>query len=145
MKFAPLTLFSTVLAVVSTSLAQNTVIGSPLQGASVSAGSNFTVRIDRPDTLSGSEEVAVVIGLWSCGNNPCPGPTNILGSILYNGPYKPQFSDPSDGLPPHENFTVAIPSGFTQGRAQLGVVHVALGGAGLAPFMQTMNSTVNIV
>jgi hypothetical protein len=144
MKFAPTT-FVTLLAAASTSLAQNVVIGAPTMGSSVTAGSSFTARVDRPDTLSGSEEVAVVIGLWSCGNNPCPGPSNIMGTILYKGAYNPQFSEPSDGLPPHENFSVAIPATFTKGRAQLGVVHVALGGAGLAPFMQTLNTTVNVV
>ncbi|KAF5383928.1 hypothetical protein D9757_007404 [Collybiopsis confluens] len=144
MKFAPTTLL-TLLTAVSTSFAQNVVIGAPAMGSSVTAGSNLTVRVDRPDTLSGSEEVAVVVGLWSCGDNACPGPSSVLGTILYNGPFKPQFSEPSNGLPPHENFSVAIPATFTKGRAQFGVVHVALGGAGLAPFMQTLNTTVNVV
>ncbi|KAJ3752123.1 hypothetical protein EV360DRAFT_55776 [Lentinula raphanica] len=126
-------------------LAQNVFIGSPTTDATVSAGSNFSVRIDRPDTLTGSIEVAIVMGIWPCGSLPCPGPSNILGTILYNGPFDPQFSVPSNSLPPHENFTVTIPEGFTKGQTQLGVMHVSLIGAGLAPFLETLNTTLTIV
>ncbi|KAF9072346.1 hypothetical protein BDP27DRAFT_1382179 [Rhodocollybia butyracea] len=139
-----LPLFTTVLALTSASVAQNVAVGSPADGTSVPAGSNMTVRIDRPDSLSASEEVAVVMGLWSCGANPCPGPANVMGTILYNGPFNPQFSTPQNALPPHQNFTVAIPASFPKGPAQLGVAHVALIGAGLAPFMQTLNQTIVI-
>ncbi|KAJ4491512.1 hypothetical protein C8J55DRAFT_282245 [Lentinula edodes] len=126
-------------------LAQNVFIGQPADGSTISAGSNLTVRIDRPDTLSGSTEVALVMGIWPCNNFPCPGPSNIIGTILYNGPYKPQFSVPSNSLPPHENFTVSIPEGFVKGVTQFGVAHVALIGAGQAPFLETLNATLVIV
>ncbi|KAF9485771.1 hypothetical protein BDN70DRAFT_847172 [Pholiota conissans] len=74
---------------IGSALAQTVAIGFPFDGASVKAGKNITVEIDRPDTLSGSTEVAVVLGLVSCPNSACPPPGEILGSILYNGPYNP--------------------------------------------------------
>ncbi|KAJ3747135.1 hypothetical protein DFH05DRAFT_1478630 [Lentinula detonsa] len=135
----------TFLALTHAVLAQNVFIGLPADETSVSAGSNVTVRIDRPDTLSGSTEVALVMGIWPCGSFACPGPANVLGTILYNGPFNPQFSSPSDSLPPHENFTVSIPEEFVKGRTQLGVMHVSLVGAGLAPFLETLNTTLMII
>ncbi|KAJ4482014.1 hypothetical protein J3R30DRAFT_3699343 [Lentinula aciculospora] len=137
--------FITLLAFTQTVLAQNVIVGLPTDESTVPAGSNLTVRIDRPDTLSGSTEVALVMGISPCGSLPCPGPSNILGTILYNGPFNPQFSIPSNSLPPHENFTVSIPEGFVKGRTQFGVLHVSLIGAGLAPFLETLNTTLMIV
>ncbi|KAJ3855997.1 hypothetical protein EV368DRAFT_33429 [Lentinula lateritia] len=131
------------VALTHIALAQNVFIGHPANGSTISAGSNLTVRIDRPDTLSSSTEVALVMGMWPCNDLPCPGPSNIIGTILYNGPYKPQFS--LNSLPPHENFTVSIPEGFVKGVTQFGVAHIALIGAGQAPFLETLNATLVIV
>lgn len=144
-------LFS-LLAITTTSvLAQSANIGAPADMTEVSAGSNFTVMIDRPvrpnipiiihgtsqlqsqDTLTGSTEVALVIALLSCASNPCPGPSEELGTVLYDGPFDPQFTtEPgTSSLPPHENFTLTIPSTFTKGQAQLGVAHFFLLGVSL--------------
>jgi hypothetical protein len=73
-------------------------------------------------TLSGSQDVSVVIGLQSCPTSPCAAPDSIMGDILFVGPYTP---DPN-GSPPSQTFTVNIPAGMQKGRAQLGVVHFAL-------------------
>ena len=80
------------------------------------------------NSLSGSEEVAVVIGLQSCPNCPCLLPADFMGAILYNGPFNPQYHE--QYLPPYENFTVTVPSLTSTGTAQIGVAHVALIGVG---------------
>ncbi|KAF8956514.1 hypothetical protein BDZ97DRAFT_1592478, partial [Flammula alnicola] len=130
---------------VGSALTQRIAIGYPSDGTSVAAGSNVTVEIDRPDTLSGSTEVAVVIAVNSCHNTTCIPPNDILGSILYNGPYNPQFQPSAPASkPPHQNFTVTIPPAVAKGRAQLAVFHVSLIGAGPEPFTETQNITLNI-
>ncbi|KAJ7653161.1 hypothetical protein DFH06DRAFT_1204857 [Mycena polygramma] len=147
MKFFSVAL-SAILA--TTAYAQSVAIGAPADGTTVQPGSNITVEIDRPDTLSGSTEVAVVIGFWVCGESPasvCPPPSDVLGSILYNGPYDPQFRNNGTppNKPPYQNFTVTIPSTAQSGKAQLGVAHLSLIGAGQFPFLETRNITLNVV
>jgi len=58
------------------------------------------------NSLTGSEEVAIVIAINSC-TTTCPSPMNVLGEVLYNGLYKPQLTATSYG----ENFI-----GFDWGR-----------------------------
>ncbi len=59
---------------------------------------------------------------------PCFPPADDLGTILFNGPFNPQF----ENLPPlfvqHENYTVTVPASLPTGPAQLSVFHVALVG-----------------
>ena len=59
---------------------------------------------------------------------PCFPPADALGTILFNGPFNPQF----ENLPPlfvqHENYTVTVPASLPTGPAQLSVFHVALVG-----------------
>ncbi|KAJ6461078.1 hypothetical protein C8R45DRAFT_879278 [Mycena sanguinolenta] len=133
----------------ATALAQSVQIGAPAAGTTVSAGSNITVEIDRPDSLTASAEVAIVIGFLPCGGfaSGCPPPSETLGTVLYNGPYDPEFSAPVGGVnkPPHQNFTVTIPSSASPGPAQLGVVHVALVGLSETPLFETLNITLNVV
>ncbi|KAK7444003.1 hypothetical protein VKT23_015400 [Stygiomarasmius scandens] len=128
-------------------LAQRANIGSPTNSAVIPAGSNMTIRVDRPDSLSGSKEVAIVMGLVFCPNPefPCSPPEDGMGFILYDGSFNPQFSVPSGPLPPHENFTVSIPNTTAKGNAQLQFLHVSLIGAGLAPFLETSSVNVTIV
>ncbi|KAF8219087.1 hypothetical protein L208DRAFT_1373683 [Tricholoma matsutake] len=132
---------SSIFLLITTAVAQNVVIGSPANGTSVTAGCNLTVEIDRPRTLSGSIDVSVVIGLQSCPTFPCAPPDGILGNILFYGPYTPNLN----GSPPSQNFTVTIPAQMPKGRAQLGVAHLALIGAGLGPFLETLNITLDII
>ncbi|KAF7377903.1 hypothetical protein MSAN_00214000 [Mycena sanguinolenta] len=130
-------------------LAQSVDIGAPADGTTVSAGSNITVEIDRPDTLTGSTEIAIIIGFLPCGASAsgCLPPSEGLGTILYNGPFDPEFSSSGGGVNhrPHQNFTVTIPSSASPGVAQLGVAHVALVGAGEFPLLETLNITLNVV
>ncbi|KAG6809480.1 hypothetical protein H0H92_016087 [Tricholoma furcatifolium] len=130
MKFS-LTSLIVALSAVSTVYAQGALIGYPPSGTTVSAGSNITVEIDRPNSLSSSTEVAVVIGLISCPTSPCRPVTDGVGTVLYNGPYHPALPPAGSGKPPHQNFTVTVPSDFPTGTAQLGVVHVTLIGVRL--------------
>ncbi|KAJ7434501.1 hypothetical protein B0H11DRAFT_2040660 [Mycena galericulata] len=129
--------------------AQSCDIGAPADGATVTPGTNITVEVDRPDTLTGSTEVAVVIGFLSCGGfyaQNCPPPSEILGEILYLGPYDPEFQY-GPGLPnkpPYQNFTVAIPASAPTGPAQISVIHFSLVGASLGPYLQCLNVTVNV-
>ncbi|KAG6887756.1 hypothetical protein C0995_013046 [Termitomyces sp. Mi166 len=109
----------------STVKAQSIAIVYPADGASVTPGSNLTVEIDRPDTLTGSTEVAVVIGVISCPTSGCRSVGDGVGTVLYNGGYDPQFHT-TTAKPPHQNFTVTIPSTLPKGKAQLGVVHTTL-------------------
>ncbi|KAM6493943.1 hypothetical protein JOM56_010304 [Amanita muscaria] len=126
--------------------AQSVEIDYPQNGACVPAGQNLTVQVVRPDTLTGSQEVAVVIGLTSCTSRPCLPPDSVMGAILYNGPYNPQFQKPN--LPPfqpYQNFSVAIPASWTKGAAQLNVAHFTLIGLGPFPFSETLNVSLTIV
>lgn len=100
------------------------------------------VQVERPDTLTGSVEVAVVIGIQSCPGTPCIDPADYMGQILYNGPFDPQFHETT--FYPYENFTVQIPSSIASGTALLGVVHVALVGASSYPLMEILNRTITI-
>lgn len=126
----------------ASALAQGAAIGYPPQGLSVSPGSSLAVQVERPNSLTGSEEVAVVIGIQSCPGTPCISPAGYMGQILYNGPFNPQYHETYN--PPYENFTVQIPSSIASGTALLGVVHVTLVGAGLYPLLETLNRTITI-
>ncbi|KAF8336753.1 hypothetical protein F5887DRAFT_565811 [Amanita rubescens] len=122
------------------SLAQNVVISYPPPGQSIVPGENFTVQIARPITLTGSTEVSVVIAVASCAQTPCRTPDQVLGQVLYDGPYTPQLE--SNTQPPYQNFSVSLQTGFSQGAAQLNVAHFSLVGAGPFPSLQVLNSTL---
>ena len=49
-----------------------------------------------------------------------------MGTILYNGPFNPQYHETY--LPPYENFTVTVPSSNPTGTALIGVAHATLVG-----------------
>jgi len=142
MKFAVAHILTAFLSTLA--LAQRVSISAPADGTSVAAGSNITVEIDRPNSLSASTEVAVVIALQTCQSLSCLSPSDFLGSVLYNGGYNPVQMPPTSSKPPHQNFTVTIPASTPSGLVQLGVVHVSLIGAGPEPFMETTNITLNI-
>ncbi|CAK5274327.1 unnamed protein product [Mycena citricolor] len=125
---------------------QSIEIGAPADGATVKAGSALVVEVDRPDTITGSTEVAVVIAVRSCVGSPCPSPADVLGTVLYNGGYNPMFhTNVTPSKPPYQNLTVTIPANLAKGPAQLNVAHVTLIGAGPFPFLETRNVSLNIV
>jgi hypothetical protein len=49
-----------------------------------------------------------------------------MGTILYNGPFKPEYHESSQ--PPYQNFSVNIPEAIGKGTAQLNIAHVSLVG-----------------
>ncbi|KAF7122639.1 hypothetical protein CNMCM5793_000664 [Aspergillus hiratsukae] len=132
--------FLTCLA--ATVSAQSVAIGLPSAGESLTPGSSTVVQIQRPNTLTGSQEMAVAIGLSSCADSKCYRPADVMGTILYNGPFKPEYHASSQ--PPYQNFSVNIPEAFAKGEAQLNVAHVSLVGAGPFPYLETLNQSVVI-
>ncbi|EAW24725.1 uncharacterized protein NFIA_102090 [Aspergillus fischeri NRRL 181] len=130
------------LFLAATVSAQNVAIGLPAEGENLAPGSSTVVQIQRPNSLTGSQEIAVAIGLSSCADSKCYSSEDVMGTILYNGPFKPEYHE--SGLPPYQNFSVNIPESIGKGTAQLNIAHVSLVGAGPFPFMETLNRTVLI-
>jgi hypothetical protein len=140
--------FVTFASLAVCAFAQSINIGYPFPNKQIKPGQHLTVQVNRPDTLTGSQEVAIVISLLECPqNSTCPDPSDELGSTLYSGPYNPQFptfSTPNDE--PQQNFTVIVPSDFVPNRtAQLAVTHLSLVGAGPFGLYQIVNLTLNVV
>ncbi|ETW76802.1 hypothetical protein HETIRDRAFT_442125 [Heterobasidion irregulare TC 32-1] len=144
--FAPLTALVTCL--VGGASAQTIAIGYPPEGFSVSPNSSLTVQVDRPNSLTGSQEVAIIISLAHCpsSNVPhCLDPTQLLGPTLYYGPFDPQY--PSFRTPqdvPQQNFTVTVPAALQNGTAVLTVTHLSLVGAGPYPLFEFKNVTLDV-
>ncbi|KAN0076804.1 hypothetical protein V8E55_010659 [Tylopilus felleus] len=134
-------LFAALLA--NTVLAQSVLIALPTANAEVTSGSSITVKLDQPMALTGSQDVAVVIGFVSCSSaTECPDVTERLGEILYSGSYSPQLYN--SGGNPYQNFTVAIPSGYS-GPVQLGVAHFYLLAAGPSAQLGFTSTTLNAI
>ncbi|KAI0061527.1 hypothetical protein BV25DRAFT_1838998 [Artomyces pyxidatus] len=142
MKFALFAVLTSLAAAVS---AQSITIGSPAVGTSITPGTNITVQVNRPNSLTGSQEVAIVISLAACAG-PCPDPADRLGSTLYAGSFNPQYpANPRPWDQPQQNFTVAVPAYLPAGPAQLSVVHLSLVAAGPFPLFEIKNTTLNVV
>ncbi|KIM57491.1 hypothetical protein SCLCIDRAFT_130440 [Scleroderma citrinum Foug A] len=138
----PILRWLALLLLAAVACAQSVVIGYPPNGYTVSPGASLTVQIQRSNSLTGSEEVAIVIGFQSCGTNGCISPSSFMGQILYNGPFDPQYHESM--TPPYENFTVQVPSSAAAGTALIGVVHVTLIGASYYPYMEVLNTTLTV-
>jgi hypothetical protein len=84
------------------------------------------------NSLTGSTELAVAIGLQSCPKNHCVPADEMLGTAqLYHGDFNPQYHEYY--LPPYENFTVTIPASTPKGMAVVAVAHAALVGVCSSP------------
>ncbi|KAI0075758.1 hypothetical protein K474DRAFT_1559154, partial [Panus rudis PR-1116 ss-1] len=133
----------------ASAFAQRIAIGAPADQASISPGQSITVEVDRPNSLTGSQEVAIAITLVSCTSFPdgqCGSvdTSQRLGTTLYSGSYNPQYQQGAFSKPPHQNFTVTVPETIAQGQASLSVVHLSLVGAGPFPFLEVANRTLNV-
>ncbi|KAI0772276.1 hypothetical protein BC629DRAFT_1595481 [Irpex lacteus] len=148
------TLALTLLASALSVFAQNAHVALPAQGSDVTRGTNITVQVTKPNSLTGSTSVGVALGLRSCpsssSNATSSSPScqefsssDIFGYVLYSGAFNPAYHEPS--LPPYENFTVYVPAGFGQGDAVLSVAHLVLVGAGPEAILDVSNTTVNVV
>ncbi|KAF7977297.1 hypothetical protein HWV62_642 [Athelia sp. TMB] len=138
MKFFSTAILASVFA--TTAYAQGIVIAAPPAHSTVKPGQNIKVQINRPDTLSPSIEVAVVIGMIGCTASFCPAPSDQLGHILYNGLYRPKLV----GATLEESFSVTVPSTIAPGQAVLSVSHFNLIGAGPFPNLELENITLTV-
>ncbi|KAI0780687.1 hypothetical protein BD413DRAFT_600239 [Trametes elegans] len=132
------------LSFVAAALAQSVTILSPTTNTTLARGSTFVVDVDKPDTLSPSTDVSVVIGLVSCASASCSDMAagGILGNILYKGDYTPQPRPNSSHL--FQNYSIVVPDSLQTGPAVLNVAHFYLLGAGPGPTLETVNTTVVI-
>ncbi|KAF8882741.1 hypothetical protein CPB84DRAFT_1750814 [Gymnopilus junonius] len=99
-------------------LSQRTTLAYPPSGLNVTAGSQITVEVQRTSTTSSVTEVGLVIAMMACPAGNCFPPDEWLGTVLYNGPFNPQFINDGDWQA-HQNFTVTVPEYFTPGTYQL--------------------------
>ncbi|EJF56663.1 hypothetical protein BD309DRAFT_962004 [Dichomitus squalens] len=140
--------FVALAALAASAFAQRIQIGVPANLAEIQPGSNITVEVDRPNSLTGSTEVALAIGLFPCGGvkgaTSCSSMdvSQVLGNVVYNGPYNPQYATDAPSKPPHQNFSVTVPSTFQSGQVSLGVAHFSLVGAGQSPLYEFVNVTL---
>jgi hypothetical protein len=137
--------FILALALPILALAQNVVISYPPEGQLIVPGEDFIVKVSLPvrlcypiitystadlcatqGSLTGSTQVSVAIGVASCASAPCRSPADILGDVVYSGPYTPIAY--SNVEPEYQNFTVSVPNGFPVGPAQLNIAHFYLVG-----------------
>ena len=151
---------------VASAFAQRCQITAPAEWSTVKPGSKVTVELDRPVraciapspplapirtdndvtrdqmTLSSSQEVAIAIGFWPC-NGPCnrTDVTEVMGSLVYSGPYNPQLNTTANWRPPYQNFTVTVPEHFTPGsEVSLNVAHFSLIGVRFAPLLRLVSA-----
>ncbi|KAF8881890.1 hypothetical protein BD779DRAFT_1473190 [Infundibulicybe gibba] len=134
--------FLTTLAVVLNSLAaakaRGSFIGASANGTHVKIGSTLTVQ----NSIQGSREVGLAIGLLSCPDTPCTPPGLRIGTVLFTGQFAPVLHE----IPgkPYQNFSVTLsPDVFIQkGTAELNVDRFHLIGAGPAPILEFNGVTV---
>lgn len=158
--FAAVTTLATFLLFLTSTHAQSIDIGPPLPGTIVTPGQNITVEVDKPvrsasalrfyfyfgaaidcvlqNSLTGSDDVAIVIAMRSCATLPTGSCADFdvsqaLGIILYQGPYTPAYQNVSGQgyKPPYQNFTVTVPSSLEAGEAVLSVTHLVLTGVSI--------------
>ncbi|KAI0923310.1 hypothetical protein AcV5_007390 [Taiwanofungus camphoratus] len=137
-------------SLVATCFAQGISITAPTAGSTISSGQNITVEVDRPNSLTGSEEVAIVIAMTQCPHNDCNTPgfdvSQYLGQILYNGPYDPQYDNvtPPDHKQPHQNFTIQVPSFSSGDEVAMSVTHLTLVEAGPHILLEVKNISLTV-
>ncbi|KAL4784899.1 hypothetical protein BJX76DRAFT_356635 [Aspergillus varians] len=136
--------FAILASLAATALAQNAFVNLP-DGDQLPAGDQVTVQVTRPNSLTGSREIGVAIGLQSCPTSPCQPSDSVLGVALYTGSFNPQYHGSSGAGVPYENFTVTIPEDTPRGRAVVGVAHAALVGAVSGPLFEVVTANATIV
>ncbi|CDO70835.1 hypothetical protein BN946_scf184801.g28 [Trametes cinnabarina] len=131
-------------AFVASAVAQSVVIASPPPFSTLYPGQAFVVDIDRTPSLTGSDDVAIAIGIQSCAQAGCPSGTSTgdIGTPLYQGLYNPQpVGNGHSDLA--QNFTVTVPTFLHSGPALLSVAHFGLI-IGVEPFLEVVNQTIII-
>ncbi|KIK68549.1 hypothetical protein GYMLUDRAFT_35999 [Collybiopsis luxurians FD-317 M1] len=136
------------LALAGSSLAQHALFAYPQDGDTLIAGSNISIRIDRPTPSGPTVEAAIALGMSSCSDESCPSPTTSFRYLIYAGGFNPQRpSNPTIGedFNAFQNFTVTVPS--INGQAILGFLHSSFGEEAdgtYIPVFESANITVNI-
>ncbi|KAF5352837.1 hypothetical protein D9756_006102 [Leucocoprinus leucothites] len=141
----PASVILPLLAFATSVAAQASHIGLPTAGTRVHKGQNMTVQVVVPNSIMGSIEVGIVLSFQYCPlPNPCPNPTNQLGSILYVGKLEAKFHE----IPgqPYENFTITIPDYdfWDPAPAQIIENRFHLIGAGPAAVLETNTVAVQL-
>ncbi|KAI0357328.1 hypothetical protein OH77DRAFT_1519273 [Trametes cingulata] len=136
--------FLALAALAASAVAQNVIIrvAAPPAQATLFPGESVV------PSLTGSQDVAVVIGIQSCvGRAPagtCDGviTSGNIGTPLFSGLYSPQpvGHGHSDLF---QNYTVTIPDSLPAGAAVLAVAHLGLV-LGVEPFLEVVNQTIFI-
>ncbi|KAJ6450592.1 hypothetical protein C8R47DRAFT_1170966 [Mycena vitilis] len=132
---------------ITSALGQAAHIGFPLPGDTLHFDKNFTLQLVRPNSIMGSIEVGIAVGLLPCplSQEPvCPPPTSQLGYVLYTGPFSPTINPIDHKV--YENFTLTVPEEFFYGpgRAQLAVVRFHLIGGGPVSVLEVNKMTLNV-
>ncbi|KAJ3755948.1 hypothetical protein FB446DRAFT_703022 [Lentinula raphanica] len=138
----------TLLALAGSSLAQGANFAYPLDGDTLVAGSNISIRIDRPTPSAPVVEAGIGLGMSACSSDSCPSPETSFKYLFYAGGFNPQRPaqvNPGDDFNAFQNFTVTVPS--IEGKAVLGFLHSSFGEGADAyfPFFESVNITVNVV
>jgi len=100
-------------------------------------------------TISSSVEIAIALGLSSCGsreNGQCLPVKASMGTILYNDNYNPQLDeDRQHGEhQPHQNFALTIPEDTPKGSAQLNFAHFYLLGVSFIQWFSETSSDLYV-
>jgi hypothetical protein len=129
-------------AAISVTLAQTIELGFPQNGDNFTPGQEVVAQVILPQSIESCIQVGIALAIDNCANGSCPNPADVLGSVLYAGPWTPE-SHPPGGF--YQNFTVTIPSYLATGPAIFTLTHLCLLGAGPYPFLEYRNATVNIL
>ncbi|KAH7878721.1 uncharacterized protein C8R40DRAFT_784456 [Lentinula edodes] len=144
------TMSCTVLALLvltCTSVAQKALFAYPQDGDTLVAGSNISIRVDRPTPSGPVVEAGIGLGMSPC-NESCPSPETSFEYLFYAGAFNPQRPAQvslGEDFSAFQNFTVTVPS--IDGPAILGFLHSSFGegAAAFYPYFESVNITVNVV
>ncbi|KAJ8462079.1 hypothetical protein ONZ51_g11131 [Trametes cubensis] len=128
-----------VAALVASAMAQGVVISAPPPLATLTAGETTVVEVVRPDSLTGSQEVSVAIGIQSCVGRAPAGTCDGVDTSGYIGT-SPLYVGPAALV---QNFTVTVPDYLQPGAAVIAVAHFSLI-LGVEILFEVVNQTVII-
>lgn len=74
------------------------------------------------NSLTGSQDVSVAIGLQTCGGASCDSlPSETMGTPIFKGDYAPALDAGNDAV--SQSFDVQVPASLAPGAARLSVAH----------------------
>ncbi|CDO75673.1 hypothetical protein BN946_scf184941.g26 [Trametes cinnabarina] len=130
------------LALAMSAFAQGISIVQPTSGTSQRAGDPLTVVVAKQDSLTGSTDVSIAIGLWSCATTDCDDiPQEDLGTVLYTGSYSPKLDESGEDT---QDYIVRVPATTASGPARLTVAHFYILGASSIATLDYAHTTLNI-